>query len=258
LLACVQQNLHNKANELMWGAPGTLFAATAMLAWTGEERWREARDASARAVLAARDADGLWTQRVLGHEYRSLTPPHGLVGNVHALLPAVDATAAKQLRREANAILARTAVVEDGLANWPPLDRPTLPGPDGQIRMQWCAGAPGIVTTAADYLDEELLLAGAELVWRAGAHGNDKGPGICHGTAGNGYAFLKTFARTGDEHWLERARRFATHALHQVDELRKARGRGRYALWTGDVGVALFAADCLDARTAYPVLDYSA
>ena len=34
-------------------------------------------------------------------------------------------------------------IVENGLANWPPRDRPTLPGPDGQIRLQWCAGAPG-------------------------------------------------------------------------------------------------------------------
>ena len=29
----------------------------------------------------------------------------------------------------------------------------------------------------------------------------------------------------------------------------------RYSLWTGDVGVALFAADCLDANTRYPVLE---
>jgi hypothetical protein len=79
----------------------------------------------------------------------------------------------------------------------------------------------------------------------------EKGPCICHGTAGNGYAFLKTFERTGDERWLDRARRFAIHALEQVER----RGRGRYSLWTGDVGVALYAADCLDARAAYPILD---
>ncbi len=47
---------------------------------------------------------------------------------------------------------------------------------------------------AATYLDEELMLAGAELTWQAGPpHGHEKGPGICHGTAGNGYAFLKAF-----------------------------------------------------------------
>jgi hypothetical protein len=79
----------------------------------------------------------------------------------------------------------------------------------------------------------------------------EKGSGICHGTAGNGYAFLKLFARSGDERWLERARRFAMHALEQVER----RGRGRYSLWTGDLGVALFAADCLDGTSAYPILE---
>jgi hypothetical protein len=29
----------------------------------------------------------------------------------------------------------------------------------------------------------------------------------------------------------------------------------RYSLWTGDVGAALFAADCIEASTAYPVLE---
>jgi len=126
---------------------------------------------------------------------------------------------------------------------------------DGQIRLQWCHGAPGIVATAAPYLDEELLLAGAELTWRAGAHGKEKGAGICHGTAGNGYALLKTFERTGDERWLQRARRFAVHALGQVERTRAENGHGRYSLFTGDLGVALFASACVDGEPAFPVLD---
>jgi hypothetical protein len=40
-----------------------------------------------------------------------------------------------------------------------------------------------------------------------------------------------------------------------VRRLRAQRGRGRYSLWTGDLGVALYLADCLDARAAYPLLD---
>ena len=155
------------------------------------------------------------------------------------------------LTRETNDVLARTAVVEDGLANWPTAEGRGLVGPDDVIRVQWCGGAPGMVISAADYLEEELLLAAAELAWRAGPHGPDKGPCICHGTAGNGYAFLKAFARTGDERWLERARRFAVHALGQV----KRRERGRYSLFTGDLGVAVYAADCLDGRSAYPIVD---
>ena len=255
LHARVRANVDNPADEIMWGAPGTLVAARRMLEWTGESRWREACDETAEALLGRRGDDGLWTQLLHGVKQRILTPPHGLVGNVQAVAPVVDAAAREGLERETAVVLERTAVVEDGLANWPPTDRPTLPGPDGQIRLQWCVGAPGIVTAAHGYLDEELLLAGAELIWAAGPHGLEKGPSICHGTAANGYALLKTFERTGDERWLERARRFAMHASEQVERLRAERGRGRYSLWTGDLGVAWYLADSLEAHARYAILD---
>jgi hypothetical protein len=251
----VQANVDNETDEVMWGSPGTLLAAQAMLEWTADERWRETWKESADALLSRRDEEGYWTQRLYGQELRSLTPPHGLVGNVQALLPLLDEDRADTLKRETAALLAGTAVQVDGLANWPPRPRPELPGPDGQIRVQWCAGAPGIVIGAAAYLDEELLLAGAELPWHTGPSSLEKGPGICHGTAGNGYAFLKAFTRTGDEQWLERARHFAMHALAQVERLRSEHGRGRYSLWTGDVGTALYAADCIDGTSRYPILD---
>jgi lantibiotic modifying enzyme len=169
---------------------------------------------------------------------------------VHALLQ-VESEWSESLPREAAEILAREAIVEDGLATWPATAGGPLAPPSGSgIRLQWCHGAPGMVATAAPYLDEELLLAGAELTWRAGAHREEKGAGLCHGTSGNGYALLKTFERTGDERWLERARSFAVHALAQVDA-----APGRYSLFTGGVGVALFAAACLGADPRFPVLD---
>jgi lantibiotic modifying enzyme len=239
----VRSNVRNDAYEVMWGSPGTMLAARAMLEWTGEQRWADAWQESADELRRRREPDGLWTHRLFGHVFRDLGPVHGAVGNVLALLAG---GADETLERETNELLARTAEVEDGLANWR----------DGaQFLVQWCHGAPGVVVSAAPYLDEELLLAGAELTWRAGPHGPEKGHGLCHGTAGNGYAFLKTFERTGDELWLDRARRFAVHGLGQVEQAITRRGRGRYSLWTGDVGVALFAAACLDSRTAYPVMD---
>ncbi len=255
LLQRVRENVANEADELMWGAPGTLLAAHAMHAWTGEERWAKAWGESAEALRRRRDGDGLWTQRLYGTPpNRQLGPVHGLVGNVHALLKRDDERN-EQLRRETAGVLAREAIVEDGLATWPAVAEGSLRPRDGVIRLQWCHGAPGIVATAAPYLDEELLLAGAELTWRAGAHGPEKGFGLCHGTAGNGYALLKAFARTGDERWLERARRFAVHALGQAERSRAEAGHGRYSLFTGDVGVALFAAACLGADPRFPVLD---
>jgi hypothetical protein len=249
LLARVRENVDNEAVEIMWGAPGTMLAARAMLDWTGEERWRDAWRESAEAVWRAREADGLWTNRLYGETFRSLGPPHGLVGNVSALRQGglLQRDRVERLERETADALAATVVREDGLANWP---MRAGAGAD-DLRVQWCAGAPGIVAAAASYLEEELLVAGAELTWQAGPPGMEKGSGICHGTAGNGYAFLKAFERTGDELWLERARRFAIHALGQVER----RGHGRYSLWTGDVGVALYAATCLDGRADYPVVD---
>ena len=257
LLELVRENVDNDAVEIMWGSPGTMLAAGAMLDWTGEERWAEAWRDSAARLLARREADGLWTKRLYGTTSRGLGPPHGVVGNVLALLGGgelLDGETQEALSRETAGVLRRTAVTEGGLVNWPGSAGGELES-EGEIRLQWCCGTPGIVASAGSYLDEDLLLAGARTITQAGAHGHEKGAGICHGTAGNGYALLKVFERTADEIWLEWARRFAVHALEQAARARTARGRGRYSLWTGDVGVAVYAADCLDARTRYPIME---
>ncbi len=250
LLALVRANIDaDEIDELMWGTAGTLVAASEALDATQEERWRRACADSAAALLARRRADGLWTQRRFkGTRY--LGPVHGLVGNVHALLRALDGEQSERLAAETAEALARLAVREGDLANWPPSAGEDLVHPrTGEIRLQWCHGAPGIIATAAPYLDEELLVAGAELTWVAGAHRAGKGAGICHGTAGNGYALLATFERTGDELWLRRARRFAVQALAQAE-----RESPIYSLWLGATGAAVFASDCLDACYRYPFL----
>src|SRR5262249_58835397 len=54
LLERVRVNIDNPAEEVMWGSPDTLIAARAMLEWTGDERWREAWNESAEALLARR------------------------------------------------------------------------------------------------------------------------------------------------------------------------------------------------------------
>jgi len=244
LLRRVRENVANEAEELLWGSPGTLLAANAMADWTGEKRWEDAWRESADALLSRRDEDGLWTQRLYGH------PPERLLGPAHGLVGIVKALRNDGLQLETASVLAREAIVADGFATWPPDAGGDLKSQRGEIRLQWCHGGPGIVSTAAEYLDEELLVAGAELIWRAGAHGPEKGVGLCHGTSGNGWALLKTFARTGDELWLERARRFAVHALLQAEST-----PGRYSLFTGDVGAALFASSCLSPDARFPILD---
>lgn len=233
-------NLDSPTNEVMWGAPGSMLMAEAMLASTGEARWEEAWRTSAERVLAARDEDGLWTQDLYGRTFRFLGPAHGYAGTVRAL--------ANRGETPALADLSPYLLREDGLANW----KPTTDAEPREIRVQWCHGAPGIVATLGDLLDVELALAGGELTWRAGPLA--KGPGLCHGTAGNAYAFLVLRRRTGDELWLERARAFAMHAIGQVEREREKLGRGRYSLFTGDVGVALFLRHLLDGEDRFPTL----
>ena len=145
---------------------------------------------------------------------------------------------------------AATPWLEDGLANWPAQDDRVLVR-NGTIRLQWCHGAPGMVTALGDTLEEDLALAGGELTWRAGPL--VKGASLCHGTAGNGYAFLTLFARTGDERWLTRARAFAMSAIEQVERARSTNGRYAFSLWSGDLGTAVYLADCLQGGGAIPL-----
>jgi hypothetical protein len=238
LLARVLENVEAPANELMWASVGTMRVAKAMLDRTGEEGWADAWRASAEVLLERRDEEGLWDTMPFG---RGLGAAHGASTTAAVLGEGLELTAGA---------LAKYAVREDGLANWPMVAGGGLLGDDGQVRLQWCHGGAGVVASAAGYLDEELLLAGAELCWQAGPPNLEKGYGLCHGTAGTGYAFLKVFERTGDERWLERARRFAVHALGQVEQMEP-----RYSLMTGGIGAALFAADCLEPRGEFPIVD---
>jgi hypothetical protein len=223
-------------DDVMWGIPGSL------LVLAGLPDWADTAHELAAELRRRRGEDGLWRQ---DDDYRGLGTLHGAAGNTLALrrVESDESTA------ETAAVLVEHAVREDAFANWP-----GAPGRPVE-RLQWCTGAPGILSGAWDYLDEELLLAGAELIWKAGARGDEKGHGLCHGTSGNGFALLKAFARTQDERWLDRARRFAVHALAQADRLAAANGRRRHSLFTGDPGTALFAAACLDADARFPILD---
>jgi hypothetical protein len=256
LLALVASDVADDTLELMWGSPGLLVVAGAM-------REHDARFAAPAEAIAERlmarwgaRAPGFWTQRLYGSTGEIIGPAHGMAGVVAALL---GASRRRDFVAGVIGALERTAVREGGWANWPPALQEGLVHRTGTIRTQWCHGAPGIVTSfaalpRAEPLDA-LLTAGGELVWAAGPL--RKGAGLCHGTAGNGFAFLKLFTRTGEERWLARARRFAMHAIGQTSAAREHYGHGRHTLWTGDLGTAHYLQQCLAATAELPLLDFS-
>jgi hypothetical protein len=183
---------------------------------------------------------------------------HGYAGNMIALMRGWEWLTDAQRARIAAAVprtLAANAWRSQLGASWHGVaaDREEAPR-----LCQHCHGAPGMVTAFADAPFtspelEELLREGSNYTWAAGPLA--KGSNLCHGTGGNGYAFLKLYRRTEDPIWLERARAFAMTAIAQYREARAELGRGRYSLWTGDIGLAVYLHDCITAEPRFPTID---
>lgn len=265
LFDLIEANLDNPTREFLWGSPGTLVAALHMLEATAEARWltlfRRGIDMLWQQMEPAVGHDDcwLWTQDMYGRKRQYLGAGHGFAGNVFPVVRGARWLPAEQVRsfvQRAARTLAADMLADGPCANWQPVFDAARAGLPSRPLVQDCHGAPGIVCRLADAESPELralLLRGGELVWAAGPL--NKGPGLCHGTAGNGQAFLKLHKMTGDSRWLERARAFAMHALEQTAAQASEHGQHRYSLWTGDLGVALFTAACITGDAAFPTLD---
>ena len=260
LAALIESNTGHPARELMWGSPGTMLAALFMHEPTAEARFAELYRATAhrlREQLAwfAEYECNCWTQDLYGMRSTYLGAVHGFVATASVLLRG-RALLGEEFR-DLEAIVAntvrRTATLAEAGANW----RPTLaPWPGMPKLMQFCHGAPGFVIALArmpDGMTDDLLLAAGEAIWSAGPL--RKGSNLCHGTGGNGYAFLALFALTGDSRWLDRARAFAMHGIGQTEAEAREVGRMRYSLWTGDLGFAVYLLDCVQGTAGFPTLD---
>ncbi len=264
----VRSNITNPTNEALWAGPGTMVAAWHLWRSTADERWRTlfldnveqlwrtwTFDATARCHL--------WTQDLYGRTVQYFGAGHGFAGNAYPLLlgaALLDDERRETLYQRCETTLRTFARHDDhGHVNWPP--GAYVPRPGGpHMLMQWCHGAPGIVTAFAPYPPgrstsvDTMLVGAGQAIWQAGPL--TKGPGLCHGTAGNALAFLTLHQRTGDAVWLQRARAFAMHAVEQAGRQRAQHGQRRCSLWTGDVGLAVILWQCVQARAGVPSLDF--
>ena len=253
-------NARLPVRELMWGTPGSMLACVHMAEMTGEARWRALFAEQAERLLGELEetADGpLWTQDLYGQRSSYLGPVHGYAGNMIPLLRGWKWLADGQRQRITDATTRTLAVnawrSEQGVT-WHAGARRDGP----PYLCQHCHGAPGMVTTFADAPFtspdlESLLVEGGNFTWAAGPLA--KGSNLCHGTGGNGYAFLKLHRRTARPIWLEHARAFAMAAIDQCRLARTELGRGRYSMWTGDVGLAVYLWDCLTVKPYFPTID---
>jgi hypothetical protein len=259
--ARAEANMALPIRELMWGMPGSMLAAIHMAEMTKDARWRGLFEMQAARLLAALEDTPLgllWTQDLYGENDRWLGPVHGFAGNVIPLLRGWDWLTSTQQAQVAEFVpktLVANAWRSELGTNWAARSRRAKPPPR---YCQHCHGAPGMVTTFADapFATPELvalLVDAGRFTWAAGPL--TKGAGLCHGTGGNGYAFLKLYRRTNYPMWLDRARQFATTAIVQYRGARAVAGRGRYTLWTGDVGLAIYLWDCITGEPRFPTID---
>jgi hypothetical protein len=262
----IRHNICNPTNEALWAAPGTMVAAWHQWRATADARWRDLFVENIEQLwrtwlLDPKAACHLWTQDLYGRVVQLLGAGHGFAGNVYPLLlgaSLLDGERRELLYERCVATLRATALVEGDAVNWPQGIGPPRPGRTSTL-VQWCHGAPGAVTSLAHFPPhrspemESMLLGAGHAVWQAGPL--TKGHGLCHGTAGNGYAFLTLHQRTGDRLWLERARSFAMHATLQRERMRQQHGCGRYTLWTGDPGLAVYLWHCIRGQGGLPALE---
>ncbi|WP_437335375.1 lanthionine synthetase C family protein [Sorangium sp. So ce394] len=253
LAEIIRDNRDNPAREALWGAPGTMLAALFLHEATGDERWAALIRDSAAALWESWTHDEalgvwLWEQDLYGRRVRYLGAAHGWAGNLYALWRAhalLSPEQRSQLRARTLEGLGRLATIDGELANWP-----AHAGPPSKPLLQWCHGAPGIITSLRHAALPEalpLLLKGARSIVAAGPLA--KGVALCHGTDGNGAALLEIYRRTQDASWLDRARAFATWAIAQSEAEHHRVGQWRYSLLTGDAGLACYLLDCLDGRS---------
>lgn len=119
--------------------------------------------------------------------------------------------------------------------------------------VQWCHGATGFIPLLLAYREVNLEVCdGAidkalEVIWQRGLL--RKGCGICHGIAGNGYAFLTAFIKTGDKKHLSRALIFASFIIWMGASECCANADRPCSLFEGLAGAVQFLLDVVDIIT---------
>ncbi len=250
-----------------WGGAGAMLAALFMYERTGDARWKELFLRSFEPLwdqwkYSDEARCHLWTSSLYGVTERRVGAIHGFAANAFVMISGrhlLKPDLADEMLRRIHETVYATALVEGPQANWPNnVGRTTRPSPLPLV-VQHCNGAPGIINSLAESPNDTrwpvdaILQQAGELVWAAGPP--VKIPSLCHGAAGSGYAFLKLYVRTGEDRWLDRARKFAMHAIDQCDRAVAKYGQRKYSLWTGDLGLAIYLWDCVRAAAKFPTLD---
>ena len=239
--------------DLILGRCGTLLAAALLL-----EAVDGTPDVDARAVvgLGNRTMTSVWNELDImppipdGGPINHLGVAHGWAGFLLATLrwcQVAGAGAPEELdsRLDQLATLARP----EGLgARWAWNHHPGHAGPP--VTMPgWCNGSAGFVhlwTTAHAATGDDRWAALAERAAWDAYTSPTRIRQLCCGLAGQAYALLEMYRRSGEAHWLVGASELVTQAAAGAGSVSSAGALVPGSLHKGDVGIAVLAGDLTD------------
>jgi hypothetical protein len=268
LLAGITMRDVYDANEWLYGRAGYLHACELLLRTLQQgddydpellRKIRTVRDDVVRATIscgrAYAKANGKASPlmyRWAGGEY--LGAAHGIMGILHSLLDVVTEQGGdgERIRQDLRACVDFVLTKEQFLDH-----EETMGGHYGSLdddksatMVQFCHGATGAVWlfSKAYEVFGDVKYKGAALrsggaIWRHGLL--KKGPGICHGMSGSGYAMLRLFRLERDPKWLHRACAMSEYMLSEEVVAKSRKPDNPVSLFEGAAGTALFLADVL-------------
>lgn len=186
------------------------------------------------------------------HESYYLGAAHGLSGILYMLLQVRAQLSEAELRD-----LVRPSVDAFVLLQYPSGNFPSSLGSETDKLVHWCHGAPGaahLLALARTVFDDarylEPLRKSVDVIWRRGLL--KKGYGICHGVAGNAYAFLRMYQLTRELKYLHRAAKFAEWCFDYGHHNCRIADRP-FSLFEGMAGTICYMADLLEpGKAAFP------
>ncbi|TGZ49502.1 lanC-like protein 2 isoform X1 [Temnothorax longispinosus] len=189
------------------------------------------------------------------HNKEYIGAAHGLAGILYLLLQARQYLTQVQIDNYIKPSLYYLQKLQFSSGNFP-----SSMGNSSDKLVQWCHGAPGmsaLFCLAYKVFEDGTFLETAiqcgEVIWERGLL--KKGYSICHGVAGNGYAFMHLFQQTKDIKYLYRACKFAEWCFHYGSHQTRLPDRP-FSLFEGLAGVIYFLLDIQQPHlTKFPTYD---
>lgn len=258
---CSIESNDDLPDEILYGRAGYLYTLLMLRSKIPNLRQSLITDNMIRQIIVAILESGRKTSKNL-HSHWPLTyvwynepyvgAAHGYAGILSLLLESIQQISSQELHTLIRPTLDMIVHTQFSSGNFPAC----LNEQEDKL-VHWCHGSPGLIYLLAtahlifkndndDKYLQSALKAGND-IWQRGLL--RKGYGICHGTSGNGYAFIRLYQLTNDQKHLYRALKFAEwccnygqHGCRTPDT--------PYSLFEGMAGTLYFLLDIINPLAA--------